>query len=364
MSNNSLTESEMAKFFKMHSEMMGDSNDVGDVPDFHPLPTQLEYRRAPKEATKDLFAPLDSIFMDGFKVDLNAPLDDDDLKVGEQVSCPHTATVRVDAGNVCTECGVVVGQAIDNGPEWSYYGEADTRHKSDPSRISNTHNRERKNDVTEYLISIGVESDIAIAAAKIYHMMSIERPFRGESKRHFGALFASVYGALQQAGRPLPPEMVNKYFNIKKVSWSKGIEEYVSIMKKRGGDLYYIGIPDLIVPILDSYYGQRFDWFLHVKSIADRMMKMHYLQFHKSSPQSVAAGLISWYLATFKPDGVSHPSAKELAEFTNLSQMNINKFIPSIKAVANLFGWVNETPKYVSTDTQKVEKVETATLYL
>lgn len=349
------TDEEMNEMFRLahlaeeclkHPERALSSVDISGGDEFVPLP---EFTEPPRELSyrtnlptmdtdddKEDLAPLDSIFMDGFDPnrDDSSSTTDDGL-FSRMNHCEHAQLTETSDGNVCISCGKVIGHTADLTPEWRYYGSNDSRFSSDPTRVAGNYRREHKNIAETELIPLGIPYHVAIKANQIYHMMSIERPFRGKSSRHDAALFACVYGACQQLEHPLPPEMVNKYFNLERGSMSRGIKEYVHVMKKRGIELGYVTVPKLIFPILEELYGGiEYPWFTDIRDLATELLTLNYELFHRSSPQSIATALIYWYLTNHDlGDDVKIPTRSEYAVFTNLSDITLNKFVKEIRAV-------------------------------
>lgn len=321
--------------------------DTGDdfvlLPEFKPPPEELMYRSA--SPTFRGMTPLQPEETGWNNTESESEMTDDGM-FARTASCKHINVTETDDGNVCIACGKVIGHTVDLTPEWRFYGSNDTRFSADPARVAGNHQREYKSITETDLLPLGIPHHVAIKANQIFRMMSVNKPFRGKSGRHDSAIFACVYGAYHQLGNPLPPEMINKYFRIERGAISRGVKEYIYVMKLRGIDLKYVTVPALICPILLELYNTHKKWYSHIEHIAHRLLQLSYEVFHRSSPQSVATGLIFWYLTQYKPIDVKIPTLLEFSEFTNLSNITINKFVKEIRLVSTIKGWDTENPDH------------------
>ena len=57
-----------------------------------------------------------------------------DIDKCDLFECKHTNIINENGNCLCVDCGEEISKDILNDKEWTYYGNVDTKHMSDPTR--------------------------------------------------------------------------------------------------------------------------------------------------------------------------------------------------------------------------------------
>ena len=219
----------------------------------------------------------------------NPVIEDSDEEIDD---CKHLQTSKIDGSTVCMSCGLKIDELLlDN--ETRYYGNSDTKYSTNPSR----HNYNKKIERSLYtdLEPLGFPK-IIIEKANAYYIQIIEHKIFRAGNR-LSIVFACVYHVYCDMQEPHSPNDLAKKFNLDKKGVSNGLKIFSQFFKKRP-EKKYINAMDLIPKLLSELNIEKKlqrSYKEDINTIYD-FVKSKSKIFNSSNPQSIAAGLIFYYL--------------------------------------------------------------------
>ena len=243
-------------------------------------------------------------------------------KLEKESKCKHVNLGETFGILSCLDCGEEVGKNIAQDKEWRYYGQSDTKHKSDPSRC-----QPRKVDDRSILKDIegmGFSDRIINFANNIYIQVTSGRIHRGNSRK--AIIFACIFHAYKICNNPRSCDSLIEIFNIDRKAGLKGLK-YVNLnMPKDSNVLKNVHITPLniIEEIMNKFSAtaeqkkQVYDIFEAVK---DKSTKMS-----RARPQSIAAGITYYWICRNE----KKISIEEFMEKVGLSELTITRIAKEI----------------------------------
>lgn len=222
----------------------------------------------------------------------------------------------------CLDCGEEVGKNIAQDKEWRYYGQLDTKHKSDPSRC-----QARKIDDKSILKDIegmGFSDRIINFANSIYQQVTAGRIHRGNSRK--AIIFACIFHAYKICNNPRSCDSLIEIFNIDRKAGLKGLK-YVNLnMPKESNLLKNVHITPLniIEEIMNKFSAtteQKKQVFAIFEAVKDKSTKMS-----RARPQSIAAGVTYYWICQNDKKITIH----EFMEKVGLSELTITRIAKEI----------------------------------
>ncbi len=240
----------------------------------------------------------------------------------ENGDCLHE-NVSDNSGIVsCLDCGEELGKNIAQDKEWRYYGQSDTKHKSDPSRC-----QLRKVDDKSILKDIekmGFSDRIVNVANNIYLQVTSGRIHRGNSRK--AIIFACIFHAYKICDNPQSCDTLIDIFNIDRKAGLKGLKYVTLNMPKETSVLKNVHITpvNLIEEIMNKFSANR-EQKNEVIAIYDNI-KDKSIKINRARPQSIAAG-ITYYWICQKEKKIS---IAEFMEKVGLSELTITRIAKEI----------------------------------
>lgn len=252
---------------------------------------------------------------------------DSDSESDEIYNCQHTEdTVQVNGIVSCLDCGEELERTIMHEKEWRYYGSADSSRSSDPNRVQLRKSEER--NINKDVENMGFSKTIINDANKIYSLATKGEIYRGKSRK--AIVFACIFHAYKIASKHQMPKNLMETFNISKKCSLKGLKT-VNVNVPKDSKIHTA----LITPIhLINNIMKKFKCSIHQKkevALLYKQIKNKSSKLNRSRPQSVAAGLIYYWICDKKID----ITLKEFANKADLSELTINK---NAKEVALVLG--------------------------
>ena len=206
--------------------------------------------------------------------------------------CPHSQIINLDGSTVCVDCGLNIEENLID-TEAHYYGASDTRYSKDPSRHSQRKNEERT--LYSDLEQNGFPADIIERANNYYKEIIKNNIYRAKNRRSI--VFACTYHAYEDIGEPRVPGDLALIFKLDKKKVSNGLKLFSHVFRKRPGKKY-IDAMDIVPKLL---IAMNIDESRHENCVKDIRMIYNFVNsksksFSSSNPQSIAAGLIYYYL--------------------------------------------------------------------
>lgn len=246
---------------------------------------------------------------------------DDDVK---QVSCLHANVANEKGIDVCIDCGEEIKKKIEHTKEWRYYGQSDTRHSSDPNRVQIRKSEER--NIYKDVENMGFSHKIVREANKIYFQVTQGQIFRGNSRKSI--VFACIFHAYKLSGKPQSHEKLINVFNLNRKTGLKGLK-HVNLYAPKDSSIRttYITPINLVEEIMEKFSATKeqkqevIELYHQIKNKSSRL--------NRSRPQSVASGLVYFWICSKKKD----ITLKQFTKKVSLSELTINKIAKEISEV-------------------------------
>jgi len=255
---------------------------------------------------------------------------EDDNKI-EKKNCCHGNMTKENGTNVCVDCGEEMVRVISHDKEWRYYGQADSRHSSDPNRVQQRKSEERT--IFKDVENMGFSDKIVTAANKIYIQVAKGQIFRGDSRK--AIIFASIFHSYKLSGKPQTHERLINIFDLNRKTGLRGLK-HVNLHAPKGSNIRttYITPVNLVEEIMEKFSAsdeqikEVINLYTRIKNKSSRL--------NRSRPQSVASGIVYYWICKKHKD----ISLKDFTKKVSLSELTINKIA---KEIANVLG----TPEVV-----------------
>ena len=263
--------------------------------------------------------------MDPFK-DLHKIMDDAGYLEPEKAlkECLHENTVVEGVNTVCTDCGMMMNKGLNFEKEWRYYGMMDTKHSSDPNRC----NTRRPEDKTIYkdVEKLGFSDKIVSSANVIYEQVTQQRIYRGNTRK--GIIFSCIFHAYKANDNPQSCERLIEIFEIDRKVALKGLK-FVNLNAPKDSPFrnFQVSTEHLIQEIMQKFHATRG----HVDEVLNiyNYIKDKSSLLNRSRPQSVACGLVRFYIARKNPD----ISMDYFRTKIHLSELTISRVVKEIGRV-------------------------------
>ena len=236
-------------------------------------------------------------------------------------TCDHNETIYEGNIEICIECGLKVNEEYNFLPEWRFYGENDNKNSDDPNRCQ--YRKIPDKGIRKDLEKMGLPCDIIDIADKLYTDIT-----KGDIKRsnlRKGIMFACVFQAYKNLGKPETPDYLSKKFNINKKNMSKGLTYFCLRSQEKKKD--YITAEHFIPKICEKFniIDEHINNILNLyKKIGDKSSILN-----RSNPQSVSSALVYYYIKKTKDDSfiknknIPDITAAIFGQEVNLSEVTI-----------------------------------------
>jgi len=235
----------------------------------------------------------------------------------ESEICEHLNLTNIDGSSICVYCGLKIDEILlDN--ETMYYGASDTRYTKNPSRHNLRKDEERS--LCGDLEPLGFPQDIIERANVYYKEIVKDKIYRAGNR--ISIVFACVYHAYIDIEEPRVPSELAKIFNLDKKGISNGLKLFAKIYRKRPLKKY-INAMDLVPKLLSELRldcNKQRDCMNDIRIIYD-FVQSKSKTFTSSNPQSIAAGLVYYYL---KLNNVNISRA-DFSKIVNLTDITFTK---------------------------------------
>ena len=236
--------------------------------------------------------------------------------------CIHNQISNIDGSKICMECGVKIDEKLcDN--ETPYYGQYDTRHTKDPSRHNHTKIEERSlyND----LEPLGFPQQVIERANEYYTKIIENKIFR--AKNRLSIVFICTCHAYEDIGEPRSSTELAKIFKLDKKGISNGIKTFSQFFRKRP-EKTYINAMDIVPQILSKLNLDKKSQHICIDDMAQiyEYVKSKSHTFNSSNPNSIAAGLVYYYLKLMN----ANTTRTEYSKIVELTDITFTKIAAEI----------------------------------
>lgn len=238
--------------------------------------------------------------------------------------CHHLDIVMEGMGKICADCGEVLGKDVNYEKEWRYYGMMDTRHNSDPNRC----NMRKTEDKTIYkdVEKMGFSDKIITCANQLYEQVTQGKIFRGNTRK--GIIFACIFHAYKLNNNPQSCEMLIEIFGIDRKVGLRGLK-FVNLNAPKDSNFrnFQITTEHLVKEIMTKFHAN--DSHIEEALLIYSMVKGKSSLLNRSRPQSVASGLVRYYIQKKNSD----ISMEYFRTKIHLSELTITRIVKEIKRI-------------------------------
>ena len=239
---------------------------------------------------------------------------------GNSNGCKHEQKENVNGQEICVDCGLHLGDLIDEDQEWRYYGNGDNKNSSDPSRVQFRKNPDK--GIRKDLEKLLIPSQIANLADQYYFEVTNGDIKRGNLRK--GIMFACVFEACKALDKPQTPDQLQKLFCIEKKDMSQGLT-YFAFGRPKSEKKYIT--PEHYIPKTCAKFKFKQDVVEEVLNLYHTIKKSSSL--NHSYPESVSSGCI-YYVLKNKNINIS---AYEFGKMVGLSDITITKKANEIEEI-------------------------------
>lgn len=258
-----------------------------------------------------------------------------DNENGEDVTknegnCDHSDTIEENGCKICLDCGEEISRDLNYDKEWRYYGSEDTRRLNDPNRchIRKCEDRTIFKDVE----NLGFSDRIVAIANDIYSQVTYcqttknYKIYRGNSRK--AIVFACVFQAFKMIDKPQSYDSLREIFNLDRKIVSKGLKHVnLNVPKNSSVKTKYITPVELVEEIMDKFNASS-EQKAEVVKLYD-LIRNKSSMLNRSRPQSVASGLIYYYISNVSKD----INLKDFTKKVKLSELTVNKISKEIERI-------------------------------
>ena len=209
---------------------------------------------------------------------------------GEYESCQHSDIGNIDGCMICMKCGLKIDETLQDN-EAKHYGMGNSC--KDTSRHS--HRKSEDRNLHGDLEPLGFPQDVIERANQYYIQIIDDKIYRAKNRKSI--VFACTYKTYMDLGTPVGPNYLANIFSLDKKGVSNGLKLFSNVFRK---DITkkYIDAIDLVPKIISdlnidrSYHKDCID---DIKKIYEAV-KARSKIFNSSNPQSIAAGIVYYYL--------------------------------------------------------------------
>lgn len=235
----------------------------------------------------------------------------DEELIEELEKCKHIETVKNNNMILCLQCGHQMAELDDNSSSMQ-----------DSSRIQ--HRKVPDKGIVKDLEYYNFPSDVVHLADKFYNMVT-----NGDIKRsnlRKGIMFACVFYAYKELGKPQTPDHLRVIFDITRKNVSKGLTYFCLGCPKRNMDHYISAahfIPQIFkqFDIKEEHIQQCLQLFQTIENKSSLL--------NRANPQSVSKGVVFYYLRKMNTDIDISAYSKEVC----LSEVTINRICNTIDSI-------------------------------
>ena len=175
---------------------------------------------------------------------------------------------------------------------------------------------------------MGFSDKIILEANKLYETVTKGKIYRGNSKK--AIIFACIFQSYKLQGNPQSCEQLIKIFNLDKKIGLKGLKHVnLNAPKNMNIRTSYITPINLINEIMIKFHSSK----EQIQEVVDLYSKIKNRSsiLNRSRPQSVAAGLVRYYIL-LKDKGITMSDFREKVQ---LSELTINRIVKEITRILN-----------------------------
>jgi len=246
------------------------------------------------------------------------------LKDVKKEECTHSDVTEENGTKSCMLCGCEIVKTISYDKEWRYYGADDTKRNSDPNRC-----QARKCDdknIYKDVENMGFSDKVIDMANQIYLNTTKDKIYRGKSRK--AIVYACIFNAFKILGQPQSCDSLIGVFQLDRKVILKGLK-HVSLNSPKNSEIRtkYISAIEIIDEIMNKFNANS-EQKKEVFEIYEKV-KNKSLILNRSKPQSVASGIIYYYITLNNKE----IDIKTFTKKVNLSELTVNKVSKEIQKI-------------------------------
>jgi len=228
----------------------------------------------------------------------------------DDVECLHLDSVQDKNIIVCVSCGKCIQRLYNQHREW----------KSQQTRATT----DEKN-IFKDVESIQFSEHVVQIANSLYIQVTHEKIYRGNARK--GIISACIFHAFKIIGKPQIYKKIIKLFNINKKIGLKGLK-FVSVNAPKNSIIFKTQITPLtyIEYYMEELHANDQD-IRCVKELYARIEAFQSLKLNRSRPQSIASGIVYYWLL----EENRKITLKTFAKIAELSELTIVKIQKDVK---------------------------------
>lgn len=257
------------------------------------------------------------------------PSEENTTEKKEQI-CDHFDISDENGVQICNDCGQELSRDLNYDKEWRYYGSDDTRRSNDPNRC---HIRKFEDKtIFKDVENLGFSDRIVGIANDIYLQVTHDKIYRGNHRK--AIVFACIYHAFKIIEKPQSCDYLRETFGLERRIALKGLK-HVSLNAPKDAPLRskQITPKELIEEYMDKFEATK-EQKNQVTELYEKI-KNKSSTLNRSRPQSVASGLIYFYISNLNKDKENHINLKDFIKKVKLSELTVNKISKEIEKIVS-----------------------------
>lgn len=258
------------------------------------------------------------------KNDLETKSQSETFSLENKEDCAHENCTNEKGVSICFDCGRELSFSLINEKEVKYYGQGDTRHLMDASRIQLRKPEDK--GIYHDVENMGFSEHIIAQANKIYTDVAKQKIFRGNSRK--AIVCACVFFAFVQSECFQSHQKLITIFNLSQKAGLKGLKFVMYATRAKDKKIVHITPVHLITEIMDMFQtsSEQKEEVINIHNKVQAIKKLN-----KSRPQSISAGVI-YYWIRLKGKNIT---LKNFSEKVNLSALTILNIAKQISVILN-----------------------------
>ena len=243
--------------------------------------------------------------------------------------CSHDETTQESNVEVCNKCGIELKQILSFEQEWRFYGDGDSKNRTDPSRCQYRKVEDKNIFKDLEKRNLFLPKYIALDVNRLYLTVTDGEIKRGKARGRI--IYACIKGSLNNNGVPEPEDLDEK-FNLTKKEKSKGMTYYNLRIPKDQRSTVYTSPIHFISRIMKQFSSSEY----HVSRVNELYGKIYNRSrlLNSSNPMSSAAGLIYFYCRLIGKD-ITCSRFSKLVSLSEITCSRIAREICKILQVQN-----------------------------
>lgn len=244
--------------------------------------------------------------------------------------CDHKDVIEENGTKTCTDCGLEISRDLNYDKEWRYYGSDDTRRSNDPNRCNIRKCEDRT--IFKDVENLGFSDRVVAIANDIYQQVTYSehnkgyKIYRGNSRK--AIVFICIFQAFKMIGKTKSSDSLREIFKLDKKTVLRGLKQVnLNVPKSSSLKTKYITPVELVEEIMDKFNATT-DQKAEVVKLYE-IIRNKSSMLNRSRPQSVASGLIYYYISNLNKD----INIKDFTNKVKLSELTVNKISNEIKRI-------------------------------